>query len=919
MSINNKESEEISFGEWLRQRRRMLDLTQQAFADQVGCARITLRRIESGARKPSKELAHILLHKLSIPEIEHPQWVLFARGVSGFPAKSSNSFPSKPLTNLPAPLTSFIGREKEQIEILTLISKYRLVTLVGSGGVGKTRLSLKIGKESLEDYAHGVWLVELAPILDPLLVPRTTAIALGQRDEPQRPVIDLLVDYLREKKMLIILDNCEHILDACTQLANTLLKNCPNLKILATSREALGILGESIYHVRSLALPDIQKLPEELRDYDSVCLFEERAQLAQMDFMLTIENAHSVAKICTYVDGIPLAIELAAARVSMFSTEQIAARLQKSFDLLTGGSRIALPRHQTLQAAIDWSYDLLSTAEQILLQRLSVFVKGWTLEAVEAVSSDAKIKSEDVLVLLAQLISKSLVNMEEIQGKARYSVLETIRRYANKKLVESGKRDLVCDRHLEYFLHLAETAEPHLIRPEQIKWLPLLDADYENLRLALEWALSRESAESSLNLCRALGWFWEIRCYWMEGLSWLKRALAKPMRDTNKNEKVARTRALYTRAMFEWQLGNSDPILPLAEASLALALEASDKRDIAIAKFFLAAALLGRKEDGDPGRSLLEQSFAEFQELNEVFWQARVFQSLGYFLATPAESNYQDLLLRSIELARKAGERLILADALSEYAQWLFRVNQVNEAKKHVEESERLYKQIGSENTSINPFLFAEIALSNGDHKKARSLYIELEQRFRLLGAKGFRSNCIGKLGLLAMEEGDLDGARAYLEEALMLERDAGSKPGIAFYLIELGNLFYLQGNIIGSRQNFRESLSSKNYFREYHKTYFLMTMLGSLYIQKPESAARLLGVINNYEGKFDLPRTPVDKRYCRRAEAHAREMLGNAAFESAFVEGQKMSLDEALDLALKTIDETTCIYVAQDCRLLKK
>ena len=257
--------DEISFGTWLRKQRRALDLTQKALADQVGCAEVTLRRIEAGRLKPSKELASVLLEKLGMPRAEWPQWIYFARGLSDFPSQLNPSA-KRQITNLPAPLTTFIGRENEQSDVIRLITKHRLVTLTGSGGVGKTRLSLKVGEQGLEDFADGVWFVELAPILDPLLVPRTVAIAIGLRDEPQRPVIDMLSDYLRDKNILIILDNCEHLLDACAQLADTLLKHCSSLKILATSREALGILGEAVYHVPSLELPDIQQLLEKFKE-----------------------------------------------------------------------------------------------------------------------------------------------------------------------------------------------------------------------------------------------------------------------------------------------------------------------------------------------------------------------------------------------------------------------------------------------------------------------------------------------------------------------------------------------------------------------------------------------------------------------------------------------------------------------------
>jgi predicted ATPase/DNA-binding XRE family transcriptional regulator len=391
--------EEISFGTWLRRQRRALDLSQQAFANQVGCAEVTLRRIEAGRLKPSKQLANIILEKLDTPQSERSQWISFARGLSGIPCPPTR-FSNKPITNLPAQLTTFIGREKEQADIKMLIAKDRLVTLTGSGGVGKTRLSIRVGEQALQYYADGVWLVEFASILDPLLVPRTTAIAIGLRDEPQRPVIDMLSDYLRDKKILLILDNCEHLLDSCAQLADTLLKRCPALKVLATSRETLGILGESIYRVPSLQLPDLQKWLENIRFYESVRLFEERAQLIQADFSLTLENSPVVAKICTYLDGIPLAIELAAARVGTFSIEQIEARLRQSFDLLTTGNRTALPRHQTLRATIDWSYDLLSLAEQILFQRLSVFVNGWSLDAAQSICSDLNQEFETIPSLL---------------------------------------------------------------------------------------------------------------------------------------------------------------------------------------------------------------------------------------------------------------------------------------------------------------------------------------------------------------------------------------------------------------------------------------------------------------------------------------------------------------------------------------
>jgi predicted ATPase len=845
-------------------------------------------------------LASILIEELGIPQSQRSQWISFARGVSNFPSESSSSS-NKPLTNLPAPLTTFIGREKEQSDVINLIIKHRLVTLTGAGGVGKTRLAIRVGEQVLENYPDGVWIVELAPILDPALVPRTAAIVVGLRDEPQRPIIDMLSDYLQKKQILIILDNCEHLLDSCAQLVDRLLKRCPALKVLATSRETLGMLGEAVYQVPSLELPDLEQLLEKFKGCESVRLFEERAQLARMDFSLTIENVLSVAKICNRLDGIPLAIELAAARVGTFSTEQIAARLQEGSNLLTTGNRTALPRHQTLRAAIDWSYDLLSPAEQTLFRRLSVFVNGWT-EAAETACSDANLKSEAILGLLTQLIKKSLVIMDETQAGTRYRFHETIRQYSNEKLIESGENDVSRDRHLEYFLSLAEIAEPHLIRPEQLDWLPLLDADYENLRLALEWALNKDTAESSLNLCKALGPFWEIRCYWLEGLDWLKRALAKPAQDADKSEKVARSRALAMKAYLE--VGNAEQILSAAEASLVLALEVSNKRDVAIASLFVGNALLLCGGDDDRAYSLLEQSFAEFQALNESFWEARSYYALGVFLARKGKLKFRDLSRMYLELARKAGERTVLANALLIRADWLFRSNHVDKAKEYAEEGDKLYKQVEPRRSKASYLLRANIAWSNGDTQTAKLFYREMLEHFSLLGEQVGIYICLGNLSLIAMEEQDLDGGQTYLEQALGLIRAVGLKFYIAECLVNLSNLFYQKGDIGQFKQKFRESLSLREYFDKSQKAWILMTTLGSLYLQKPESSAQLLGVINDYEKEDYFPFAAREKRYCIRAEAHAREMLGTAVFESAFIEGQRMSLDEGLEFALKTVEE---------------
>jgi predicted ATPase/DNA-binding XRE family transcriptional regulator len=903
--MGKKLSEEISFGQWIRQRRRLLDLTQQALADQVGCARITLRRIESGALKPSKELAVILLEKLGAPRDVGEQWLHFARGLSGIPHETTPQLiPIPRSTNLPNLLTSFVGREKELADIHKFLQDTHMLTLMGPGGIGKTRLSIRVAQEVLDNYPDGVWLVELAPILDPLLVPRTTAITIGLRDEPQRPVIDMLCDYLRQKKILIILDNCEHLIDACAHMSEKILHAAPNVRILASSREAFGIAGEVVYQVPSLGLPDIEQLPSiaSLSQYEAVKLFIDRATAAVQNFTVTNENAPALAQLCHHLDGIPLAIELAAAKVRVLSLEQINKRLDDRFRLLTGGSRTALPRHQTLRAAIDWSYDLLSPAEQTLFQRLSVFVDGWTLEAAESVCSDANIKSEDILDLLAQLIHKSLVHTEELQGQTHYRMLETIRQYANEKLGDSGESNLLRDNHLDYFLHLAEAAAPYLIRPEQLEWLARLDANYENLRAALEWALIKESTEPSLRLCAALARFWIIRCNWMEGSKWLESALGRFTQNPSSLEKTARVKALYHDAELADQLDEIERLKTSAELSLTLAEQNPDKRDIAIARFFVGYAF-SRYENYGKGYPLIKQSLAEFRELNDPYWELKSFMWLGDILVNHGELKHSERITQNLALARKAGEKLNLAQALSDYSYRLYTLNRINDAKKYAEEADILLKQIGSR-VSLSSMLFAEIAWLEGNYKEAKSYYVELYERFGLIGEKNQRSAMIASLGLLALEQGDLDQAQANFEEGLATAREIDNEVFIARRLPELGNVYYQQGNIEKFKQSFIEGLSLAKELGRYQKTYPLISILNAIYFQKPETSARLLGTIDNFQKEYDRPIGPFLNRYCIRAEADAREALGDAVFDSAFAEGQKLSLDEALDIALKTVEE---------------
>ncbi len=430
------------------------------------------------------------------------------------PIKSLDFYPN----NLPVQLTSFIGRERELEEVKRLLSDSRLVTLTGPGGTGKTRVSLQAAAEMQDRFPDGVWLVELAPISNPALIVHSIATALSLREQSQRPLKESLIDALRPQRLLLILDNCEHLIEACAAISEELLRNCPDVKLLTSSRELLGVPGEVVYRVPSLSLPvDHGQLSlAQIEQSEAVRLFLDRVNARQRSFQLTSENAEAVAKICTRLDGIPLAIELAAARVGVFTPEQIAERLDDRFRLLTGGSRTALPRQQTLEALFDWSYDLLAQDEQALLRCLSVFTGGWTIEAAEAICAyPASQISPDAYAadLLEQLVNKSLI-IADINGESvRYRMLETTRQYAQKKLMEAGQAYELRRLHMQYFRKMVDQRKHNLfsvVLARYETWQKTLDPEIDNLRAASGWALENDLS-AAIAFATSLSVYWGVR------------------------------------------------------------------------------------------------------------------------------------------------------------------------------------------------------------------------------------------------------------------------------------------------------------------------------------------------------------------------------------------------------------------------
>ena len=516
--------------------------------------------------------------------------------------------------NLPVQLTSFVGREREKAEVKRLLSTTRFLTLTGSGGAGKTRLALQVAAEVLRDFPDGVWLVELAALSDPSLVPKAVASALDVPEQPGQGLTETLVGFLRGKSVLIILDNCEHLVAACADLTTALLRACPNLRILATSRETLGVTGETTWRVPSLSVPDPQRLPplDRFTEYEAVRLFIDRAVASAPQFAVTSGNAPAVAQVCHRLDGIPLAIELAAARVKVMAVEQIAARLDDRFRLLTGGSRTALPRQQTLRAGMDWSYDLLGPRERAVLRRLSVFAGGWTLEAAESVCGGAGVEVTSILDVLTSLVDKSLVVAETQQGEARYRFLETIRQYAHDRLVEAGEEADVRAHHRNWYLALAEQAEPEVRGPAQVMWLGRLERDHDNLRAALQWSLESDPKDG-LRLAGALWWFWYVRGHFVEGRRWLETLL----NSTSDAPDYLRALALHSNGYLAFQ-GQSDYAAGrlLCGESLTMWRKVGDKHGIALA---LNSLGLLASEDGDQATAyaLLEESLTVRRELGD--------------------------------------------------------------------------------------------------------------------------------------------------------------------------------------------------------------------------------------------------------------------------------------------------------------
>jgi predicted ATPase/DNA-binding winged helix-turn-helix (wHTH) protein len=488
--------------------------------------------------------------------------------------------------NLPYHLTSFVGRDQEIAQLEELVKANRLVTLTGAGGVGKTRLAIEVARRLTDAFPDGVWLMELAALSDPRLVPQAVAQALEVKEQPTRSVIETLCNYLASKKLLLVLDNVEHLLEACAHLVDEIVRHSPDIAVLVTSRERLGMTGELTYRVPSLTVPGTSETLtlESVSRYEGVRLFVERAKLARPDFDLTAENAASVASICARLDGMPLAIELAAPRLRSRSVEELIRGLDQRFALLADGWRTALPRHRTLRSMLDWSYDLLTEREQAMLRRAAVFVGGWTLEAAEQVCVGDGIETSDVVEQLTSLVDKSLIMTDEQATVTRYAMLETVRQYALDRLRESGEVAQWRGSHLACFVALALEFNKEVMGTKQEAWVARIASEHDNLRAALAWSTESNSLEG-LRLAVALDAFWRIRGFLAEGRAWFARLL--DVVPINLRTRL-RARGLYAAALFAILQADYAAGKALLQESLVLFREIDDPRNVAYALDSLA-------------------------------------------------------------------------------------------------------------------------------------------------------------------------------------------------------------------------------------------------------------------------------------------------------------------------------------------
>jgi predicted ATPase/class 3 adenylate cyclase len=756
--------------------------------------------------------------------------------------------------NLPTQTTTFVGRQRELARAAELLAKTRLLTLTGPGGSGKTRLAVHLAADLLDRYPDGVWLVELAPLTDAAAVGPTVAAAVRIGERPGKQVVDTISASLRHRQLMLVLDNCEHLIAACAELADALVRSCPQLTILATSREGLNVPGETLMPVPSLKVPEGDRIPalEELRTNEAIALFVDRCSAYQPAFALTEENAADIVRICRRLDGVPLALELAAARVRVLSVAQVASRLDDRFRLLTGGGRTVVARQQTLRALIDWSYDLLSDAERILLRRISVFVSGWTLEAAEAVAAGDDIEGVDILELLAHLVDKSLVVMLDRGATARYTMLETIREYAREKLVDSGEVVALRRRHFEHYSRFA--VDTWMSNGFAGGTSTDLGSDYENLRAALEWIEGEPNsseqelffAGSMYGPAAARGRIGELRQV-------LKSALA---RSDPAARTLGRARALMTSASLAGMQSDGLVAAPLAMEAVQLYRELGQKRELAYALMGVARGVLPNLEASEAAAS---ESRALLEEVGDQFGVAMLL--------------------------------FLMADAALERGDY-------DAARRGHVESLALFRQIGHLPLTTNPLVsLARIACADGDYARARAL---IEEALAIRKRPEYDNPWLIAIALLSLGEvercaGDAARGRQSFEQALAYGRGLADDMIVAWALHNLGHVALHSGDLTTAAGRFRDSLRLRWRFGPGADIAAVLAGTGSVALREGRliEGVRLFGAVDSMLESTHRVLSPADDLVRRSDLTALHSQLDDRTFEAAFHEGHGAKFED--------------------------
>lgn len=863
-----------TFGNWLKKRRRILDLTQQGLADLVGCSLVTIRKFEAEERRPSKQLAELLAVHLQIPADEHPAFIAFARTdeplADSAPPPAAQTLPptnapSSIPVHLPASLTSLIGRDEEITAVCqTLLNPaVRLLTLTGPAGTGKTRLSLEVAHTLAQNHSQqfldGIYFVNLSAVSDPALLIPTIAEAIGLKDSGTQALQTSLHNFLRPKRLLLILDNFEQLLDAAEELLN-LLKTAVGLRLLVTSRVVLHLYGEHEYSVPPLALPTETTLPEtaELLHYPAISLFVERARAAKHNFALTAENALPIVQICTRLDGLPLAIELAAARSKLFAPPALLSQLTSQLDFLTNQNRYITERQRSVRGAIEWSYNLLPSHSQTLFARLGVFVGDFDLPAVLSLYAGASpaVSSQWVLDTLSTLVDHSMVQQAETAESApRFRLLLTLRDYALEQLTRQGELQTVQAAHAHYYLQLAEQTLPHLTGPQQVTWFKQLEADHDNLRAALLWFHTHHHHHLLVQLATALAEFWRVRGYLTEGRQWLRGALA----ETAEIPPHLHIQALCAAGMLAYTQADYPQAHQHLEQALAFSHAQNDLAGQAQALLYLGR-MAWSEEQYTQSLQLSQQALHIEQQLGNQTNIATLYNNMG--LAAHYQGDNEtahQYFTDSLAIAQQIGHKATIASALNNIGNLYTEIGNYKLSRQHYEESLHIFQELGyKQNIAITLANLGSANLELGNLDLAEQNHRQSLEMRRQLGARIGETQPLHGLGVIARQRGHHAQALYYFEQSLIIWQEANRVRDIPSVL----------DGIAGVMAD----------------------------IRRPYEGVQLLGatemIRQNY---FATPQNPFEKQLYAETVASLHAQLSPEAFEAAWQVGRDRPLDAVI------------------------